>query len=106
MSTPDPDLDTLGPHDQLTLKAALKRIRRKKPDLIQPCWFPETSPEPATGLGRPLNLASKFGGLSPWTPPGDENWSWPRCSECRMPKTFFCQIYIKVCMVFPRSTCQ
>lgn len=73
-----------------------QKFKANLPELVQPSWWPVTSETLPVTLGRPANLASKFGGVSPWTPPGDANWKWPRCEECDDPKTFFCQIYIQV----------
>ena len=81
-------------------KTFYKKVKEHLPEMLQPVWWPVTSETLPLTLGRPAALASKFGRVSPWTPPGDENWKWPRCEECQEPKTFFCQIYIKVTKLF------
>ena len=77
-----------------------KKIQARCPELIARSWKPilsDKKPASASSASsRPSILASKFGGTSPWTPPGDKTWKWPLCGECGEPKTFFCQFYIKV----------
>ena len=38
------------------------RVKETCPEIIQPSWKPEETSKPA----KPLNIATKFGGSSPW----------------------------------------
>ena len=62
-----------------------KKVRLACPEILRHSWKPEKTTSPS----RPPNIATKFGGSTPWV---SDDWKWPSCVVCHKFMSFLCQI--------------
>jgi len=62
-----------------------KKVRLACPEILRHSWKPEKTTSPS----RPPNIATKFGGSTPWV---SDDWKWPSCAVCHKFMSFLCQI--------------
>lgn len=66
-------------------KLFFKKVRTTCPEILRHSWKPEKTRSPS----RPPNIATKFGGSTPWV---SDQWQWPSCKTCSTLMSFLCQI--------------